>query len=168
MPKEKTFVAVIGAGQASATETRLAEQVGAALAKKGAVVVCGGLGGIMEAACRGASINGGLTIGILPGDSHHDANPFVKIPVVTGIGYARNSIVVKSAQAVIAIGGRYGTLSEIAYALQSEIPVIGLGTWSLSKSGQKDNKIIAAATPDEAVETALKMAAGEKKGNAAD
>lgn len=168
MPKEKTFVAVIGAGQASAVETKLAEAVGAALAKKGAVVVCGGLGGVMEAACRGASLNGGLTIGILPGDNRQTANPFVEIPVVTGMGYARNVIVVKSAQAVIAVGGKYGTLSEIAYALQDNIPVIGLNTWPLSHNKQEDKNIIAAATPDEAVEIALKMAAGEKKDNAAD
>ncbi len=112
----------------------------------------------MEAACRGASSVGGVTIGILPGDSPQAANPYVQIPIVTGMGYARNISVVKSAQAVIAVGGSYGTLSEIAHALQSGIPVIGLGTWSLSKNGQPDNSIILAQNPTEAVNKALNLA----------
>ena len=109
----------------------------------------------MEAACKGASSEGGVTIGILPGDSPKAANPYVQIPIVTGMGYARNIAVVKSAQAVIAIGGNYGTLSEISHALQSGIPVIGLNTWSLSKNGQPDNSIIPAQNPTEAVNKAL-------------
>jgi uncharacterized protein (TIGR00725 family) len=86
----------------------------------------------MEAACRGAVSEGGLTVGILPGNDRTEANAYVQIPIITGIGYARNSIVVKSAQAVIAIGGSYGTLTEIGYALLNGIPVIGLNTWTLS------------------------------------
>ena len=116
--------------------------MGREIARRGAVLVCGGLGGVMEAACKGAGGEGGLTIGILPGDSRQDANPYVQIPIVTGIGYARNVAVVKSAQAVIAIDGSYGTLTEIGYALQSGIPVIGLNTWSLSIDGQADKNII--------------------------
>ena len=112
----------------------------------------------MEAACRGASSEGGVTIGILPGDKPEAANPYVQIPVVTGMGYARNISVVKSAQAVIAIGGSYGTLSEIAHALQSNIPVIGLNTWSLSRNGQQDNSIIPVQNPTEAVNKALNLA----------
>ena len=112
----------------------------------------------MEAACRGASAEGGITIGILPGDSRQAANPYVQIPIVTGIGYARNVAVVKSAQAVIAIGGNYGTLSEIAHALQSGIPVIGLNTWSLSRNNQPDESIIPAQNPTEAVRKALSLA----------
>ncbi|MBA7471738.1 hypothetical protein ES707_07048 [subsurface metagenome] len=111
----------------------------------------------MEAACKGAQSEGGVTIGILPGESRQAANPYVQIPIVTGIGYARNVAVVKSAQAVIAIGGSYGTLSEIGHALQSGIPVIGLNTWSLSRNGQQDNSIIPAQNPTEAVNKALNL-----------
>jgi len=153
--KKKRFIAVIGGGQCSAQEAELAEAVGRELAKRGAILVCGGLGGVMEAACKGASSEGGVTIGILPGDNYQAANPYVQIPIVTGIGYARNIAVVKSAQAVIAIGGNYGTLSEISHALQSGIPVIGLNTWSLSRNGQPDNSIIPAQNPAEAVNKAL-------------
>jgi len=124
---------------------------------RGAILVCGGLGGVMEAACKGAQSEGGVTIGILPGESRQAANPYVQIPIVTGIGYARNVAVVKSAQAVIAIGGSYGTLSEIGHALQSGIPVIGLNTWSLSRNGQQDNSIILAQNPTEAVNKALNL-----------
>ena len=111
----------------------------------------------MEAACKGAQSEGGVTIGILPGESRQAANPYVQIPIVTGIGYARNIAVVKSAQAVIAIGGNYGTLSEISHALQSGIPVIGLNTWSLSRNGRQDNSIILAQNPTEAVNKALNL-----------
>ncbi len=156
---KKTAIAVIGGEQPSSQEAKLAEEVGRKLAKQGAILVCGGLGGVMEAACRGAQSEGGLTIGILPGDSRRAANPYVQIPIVTGIGYARNIVVVKSAQAVIAIGGSYGTLSEISHALQSGIPVIGLNTWSLSRNGQQDNSIILAQNPTEAVDRALNLAA---------
>jgi len=155
--KRKKTVAVIGGSEPSPEEARLAEEVGRELAKQGATLVCGGLGGVMEAACRGASSEGGVTIGILPGDSPKTANPYVQIPIVTGIGYARNITVVKSAQAVIAIGGSYGTLSEIAHALQSDIPVIGLNTWELSRNGQQDNSIIPAQNPTEAVNKALNL-----------
>ena len=151
----KRIVAVIGGGQCSAEEARLAEEVGRQLAKSGVILVCGGLGGVMEAACRGAGEEGGITVGILPGEIRATANPYVQIPIVTGLGYARNVIVVKSAQAVIAVGGSYGTLSEIGHALQSNIPVIGLNTWSLVKNGSEDSSIIPAASPAEAVNIAL-------------
>ncbi len=154
---KKKFIAVIGGSQPSKEEAHLAEEVGRELARRDAILVCGGLGGVMEAACRGAQSEGGLTIGILPGESRQAANPYVQIPIVTGIGYARNVAVVKSAQAVIAISGSYGTLSEISHALQSGIPVIGLNTWSLSKNGQQDNSIIPAQNPAEAVDKALNL-----------
>jgi len=115
----------------------------------------------MEAACRGASSEGGTTIGILPGDDSQAANPYVQIPIVTGMGYARNVTVVKSAQAVIAIGGSYGTLSEISHALQSGIPVIGLNTWSLSRNNQRDKSIIPTQSATEAVDKALDLAASQ-------
>jgi len=157
MLNKKNIIAVIGGGQCSKKEAQLAEEVGREIARQGAILVCGGLGGIMEAACRGASSEGGVTIGILPGDSYQAANPYIQIPIVTGMGYARNVIVVKSARAVIAVGGNYGTLSEISHALQSGIPVIGLTTWSLSRNGQQDNSIIPAQNPVEAVNKALDL-----------
>ncbi|MFC2035582.1 TIGR00725 family protein [Chloroflexota bacterium] len=157
MNKRKKIIAVIGGSEPSTEEAKLAREVGCDLAKRGATLICGGLSGVMESACQGASSEGGLTIGILPGDRPEAANPYVQIPIVTGMGYARNISVVKSAQAVIAIGGSYGTLSEIAHALQSHIPVIGLNTWSLSKIGQPDNSIIPAQNPAEAVDKALKL-----------
>ena len=152
------FVSVIGSGDCSEEETRLAEEVGRELARRGATLICGGLGGVMEAACRGAVSQGGTTIGILPGNDRHEANAYVNIPIVTSMGYARNAIVAKSAQAVIAIGGSYGTLSEIAYALQNDIPVIGLDTWSIARAGVEDKSIIAVNSPAEAVEKALALA----------
>ena len=159
MVNKSRFVAVIGGGQASPRETKLAEEVGRLLAKEGVVLVCGGLGGVMEAACRGASAKGGLTVGILPGKNRQLANRYVQIPVATGMGYARNVAVVKSAQAVIAVGGGYGTLSEISHALQSGIPVVGLATWSLSKNGETNNSVIPANSAAEAVEKALEFVA---------
>jgi uncharacterized protein (TIGR00725 family) len=114
----------------------------------------------MEAACKGADSQGGLTVGILPGDSRTTANPYVKIPVVTGIGYARNVAVVRTCHAVIAIDGSYGTLTEIGFALQAGIPVIGLGTWSLSIGGREEANIINACDAREAVEKALALING--------
>src|SRR4030042_5073140 len=136
------IIAVIGNSSCSPEEAKLAESIGELLAQRGVAIICGGLGGVMEAACRGAKAKGGWTVGILPGQDSSLANPCVDIPVVTGIGEARNVAVVKSAQAVIAICGGYGTLSEIAYALKSAIPVIGLNTWSLSRNGREDDSII--------------------------
>lgn len=154
--KKGPFISVIGASNScTAEEYRLAEGVGRELARRGAILVCGGLNGVMEAACRGAAAEGGLTVGILPGNQREDVNPYVGIPIVTGLGYARNSIVAKSGQAVIAIGGSYGTLSEIAYALQADIPVIGLGTWSLATSEGPDKSIIMAKDAADAVKKAL-------------
>ena len=148
-------IAVIGGSRCAAEDARLAEAVGRELARRGVILVCGGLSGAMEAACRGAKSAGGTTVGILPGDSRHDSNDYVDIPIVTGIGYARNAIVVKSAQAAIAVDGSYGTLSEIAYALQNGIPVIGLNTWSLSQNGQQDRSIIRAQDAEDAVAKAI-------------
>ena len=156
----KLFIAVIGGSNVPPETVRVAEDVGREIARQGAVLVCGGMGGVMEAACRGAAAEGGLTIGILPGDDRRAANPYVKIPIVTGIGYARNVAVVRSSQAVIAVDGSYGTLSEIAHALQSGIPVIGLKTWSLSLDGKVDKSIIIAKNAREAVERAIALING--------
>ncbi|AQW62226.1 TIGR00725 family protein [Dehalococcoides mccartyi] len=157
MKNKHIFVAVIGASKATSEEARLAEEVGKELALRQVTLVCGGMGGVMEAACRGASLNGGLTIGILPGNSREEANPYVQIPIVSSIGFARNIMVVKSAQAVIAIGGAYGTLSEIAYALQSGLPVIALNSWSMSQNGKSDSAVIKAENALEAVTKALDL-----------
>jgi uncharacterized protein (TIGR00725 family) len=105
--------------------------VGRLLARRGAVVVCGGLGGVMEAACRGASGEGGVAVGILPGLDRGAANPHVSVAVATGLGEARNALVVRAADALIAVGGAYGTLSEIALALKAGKRVLGLGTWEI-------------------------------------
>jgi uncharacterized protein (TIGR00725 family) len=155
-------IAVIGDSACSAEEAKLAKTVGALLAQQGVTVICGGLTGVMEGVCRGAKTKGGLTIGILPGGDSSMANPWVDIPVVTGLGEARNVVVVKSAQAVIAIGGGYGTLSEIAYALKSGIPVIGFNTWSLSRNGLEDDSIIRVQSATEAVDKAVSLARKHK------
>ena len=158
----KLIIAVIGGNHCSADEAVRAEAVGRELARRGAVLVCGGLGGVMEAACRGATIESGLTVGILPGDDPGVANPYVNIPIATGVGYARNIAVVRSAQAVIAIDGNYGTLSEIAYALRGGIPVVGLNTWTFGQNGQEDKSIIQAEDAFDAVEKAISLAKGLK------
>jgi len=158
MLNKQKIIAVIGGAQCSKEEARTAEEVGRELARQGAILVCGGLSGVMEAACKGARLEGGVTIGILPGESRQAANTYVQIPIVTSIGYARNIIVVKSSQAVIAIDGNYGTLSEISHALQNGIPVIGLNTWSLSRNSKQDNSIIPAQNATEAVDKALNLA----------
>ena len=152
------LVAVIGGSAPTAEEAAAAEAVGLALAAGGAILVCGGRGGVMEAACRGARSAGGLTIGILPGTDRGEANPYVDIPIVTGIGWARNAIITRTAQAVVAVGGSYGTLSEIAFALGFGVPVVGLGTWEVRREGHPPVPIIYAATPEEAAERALALA----------
>jgi len=154
----RKFISVIGGCPCSPEEALLAETVGREIARHNAVLICGGEGGVMEAACKGAQIEGGVTIGILPGNSRKIANPHVSIPIVTGFGSARNIIVVKSAQAVIAVGGGYGTLSEISFALMNGIPVIGLDTWAISRKKQIDNSIILTEDPLQAVEIAIDLA----------
>ena len=156
--KRSLIISVIGAGEASPEIADLAEQVGRELARRGITLVCGGFEGVMEAACRGAKSAGGTTIGILPGDDPEEANRWVDIPICTGLGYARNVIVVKSGRAVIAIGGAYGTLSEIGHALGENIPVVGLNTWAMSRDGQLDSGILVVESPVEAVEAAVEAA----------
>jgi uncharacterized protein (TIGR00725 family) len=156
-------IAVIGDSTCSAQQSKLAETIGALLAQRGVTIVCGGLGGVMEAVCRGAKSKGGFTIGILPGADASTANSWIDIPVPTGIGEARNAVVVKSAQAVIAVGGGYGTLSEIAFALRSSKPVIGLNTWSLSRNGREENSIIRVQSAEAAVEKAISLVNGQRR-----
>jgi len=156
---KRIFIAVIGESHASPEIAKLAEEVGAEIAKSNAVLVCGGLKGVMEAVAKGAKSAGGTTIGILPGSRREDANPYIDFPIVTGIGYARNKLVVKSGQVVIAVGGSYGTLSEIGFALGYKIPVVGLNTWQMiHHDGQMDKAVHRANTPKEAVALALKLA----------
>ena len=147
-----TLIGVIGTSEASNEEYKTAEEVGREIARRKGILVSGGLGGVMEASCRGAKSEGGLTIGIIPGSSKKEANPYVDIPIVTGIAEARNIIVVRSSNAIIAIGGSFGTLSEIAFALKLEIPVIGINTWEVSTNIKK------ATTPKEAVDLAFSLA----------
>jgi uncharacterized protein (TIGR00725 family) len=125
------YVAVVGPGDASAPELQTAEEVGAGLAAAGAVVVTGGLGGVMEAACRGARSRHGATVGILPGEDRDAANGWVQVAIATGLGELRNGLVVRAADVVVAIGGGHGTLSEVALALKLGRPVVGLGTWDV-------------------------------------
>jgi uncharacterized protein (TIGR00725 family) len=125
------YVAVVGPGEASPEELHTAEEIGARLADAGAVVVTGGLGGVMEAACRGARSRRGRTIGILPGDDRDAANGWVEIAIATGLGELRNGLVVRAADALVAVGGGHGTLSEVALALKLGRPVVGLGTWAV-------------------------------------
>jgi uncharacterized protein (TIGR00725 family) len=125
------LIAVIGGGVCSAEEAMLAEEVGRLLAQAGVGLVCGGRGGVMAAACRGARQAGGITVGLLPGTDPAEANPWVQIAIPTGLGEARNALVVGAGRAVIAIGGEYGTLSEIAFALKAGKRVAGLRTWAI-------------------------------------
>lgn len=128
---DRRYVAVVGGSSAGDEDCRTAEHVGRALARAQATLVCGGLGGVMEAACRGAKAEGGTTLGILPGEDRDDANPWVDVAVPTGLGEARNALVVGAADALIAVGGEYGTLSEIALALRAGKPVFGIRTWDI-------------------------------------
>lgn len=148
-------VAVVGSGQAEPIAIKQAEEVGRLLAERGYAVVCGGLGGVMEAACRGARAGGGMTIGILPGYDQAAANLFVDIPIATGLSEARNAIVAAAAtHAVIAIGGGFGTLSEIGFALKLGKPVVGLGSWELHQPLAGGEPILIASSPREAVHLA--------------
>ena len=142
------YVAVVGPGEATEEQLTAAEEVGARLASRGAVVVTGGLGGVMEAASRGAAQAGGGAVGLLPGLDRAQANQWVTIALPTGLGELRNGLVVRAADAVIAIGGAYGTLSEVALALKAGKPVVGVGTWAIEG-------VLAVVGAEEAVERAL-------------
>jgi uncharacterized protein (TIGR00725 family) len=139
------YIGVVGPGEASEGELAAAEEVGAGLASLGAVVVTGGLGGVMEAACRGARSRRGRTLGILPGEDREAANGWVEIAVATGLGELRNGLVVRACDALVAVGGGHGTLSEVALALKLGRPVVGLGTWAVHGVNE-------VTTPAEAVE----------------
>ncbi|MCX5748743.1 MAG: TIGR00725 family protein [Candidatus Saganbacteria bacterium] len=157
--EERLFITVIGESVASKENYKIAERVGELLAKHKAVIFCGGRIGVMEAICKGAKKHpGATTVGILPSGKRYEANKYIDIPVVTGIGYGRNKLVVKSGQAVIAIGGSYGTLCEMAYALSYKIPTFGINTWHFMRKGHKRIPIKYVKTPEQAVELAVKAA----------
>lgn len=155
--KKPPVISVIGEAQASKINYKLAEEVGRLIAKSGAVLVCGGMGGVMEAAAKGAYEAGGVTVGVLPVSQRSGANPYIIIPIPTGMWIARNIIVVLSGQAAIAIGGRYGTLTEIGYALHCGKPVIGLNTWRMKSDTHKYDEIHRVKTAKDAVTAALRL-----------
>lgn len=159
MPSRPLKIGVLGPHKATDEELRLGREVGAEIARRGAILLCGGLDGVMAAASEGAKKAGGLTIGILPGDNAADVNPFIDIAIPTGLGAYRNMLLVRACDAVIAVRGEYGTLSEIAAALRLKVPVVGLQTWKLVRNGIEDPGLRVAATPPEAVDTALRLAA---------
>jgi uncharacterized protein (TIGR00725 family) len=159
VPRPVPCIAVVGAGRdADERDLAAAEEAGAAIATSGASLVCGGLGGVMEAACRGARSRGGLTIGLLPGDDREDANGWVVLALPTGLGEARNALIVRAADAVVAIGGGWGTLSEIALALRRGVPVLGVATWELARDGEPVAGVRAVDDAETAVAEALRLA----------
>jgi len=147
--RKKIRIGVIGGTRANAEHLETAFLVGELIARNNAVLVCGGLSGVMNAASRGAKKEGGLTIGILPGNNREDANPYIDIPITTGMGYTRNALVVMNSDVLIAIDGQYGTLSEIAYGCVQGKRIIGIGTWDIKG-------VIRADSAEEAVDLALK------------
>ena len=145
------IIGIIGIAQATPEIYSLAYKVGQEIGRRKSILVCGGLGGTMEAAAKGAKEAGGLTIGILPGNSPRDANKYIDVPVVTDMGHARNIIIVRTADVIIAIYGGYGTLSELAIALKLGKPIVGINTWDIS------DRIISVEDPILAVKEAVKL-----------
>ena len=146
MAGRRIQIAVLGGREVSDELLRMAEEVGRRIAEKGAILITGGLMGVMEAASRGAHQAGGLVAGVLPMDDPEAANPFVDVVIATGLGVARNAVILHSADGAIAVGGRYGTLSEMAYALQLGVPLVSLHSWPV------DETVVQAATPQETVD----------------
>ena len=158
MNQRPIIIAVIGGSNAAQKDLDAAYQVGLELAKRGAIVLCGGMTGVMEAVCKGAKEAGGTTVGILPGNNVEDANDYIDIAIPTGLGYARNAIVAGSGRAIIAIDGAYGTVSEIGHGLGDGTPIVGLNTWPRIIDGKEDTTIERANNPLDAVEKALAYA----------
>ena len=156
------IIGVIGGGDCPPDMYALAQEVGREIALQGHTLICGGMGGAMESACKGAKSAGGATIGLLPTGDIRDANAYVDYPIATDMGYARNVIIARTTGAIVAVGGEYGTLSEIAHALGFGVPVIGLTTWTLiNGAGEPDTGIILSDNPTDAVRKAI--AAAEKR-----
>jgi uncharacterized protein (TIGR00725 family) len=161
------YIAVCGPDPASPEVTSDAEAVGRLLGEAGAVVVCGGHGGAMAAVAAGARSAGGLVVGLLPGLDRTGGDPNLTVAIPTGMGELRNGLIVRAADAVIAVGGEFGTLSEIAFALKTGVPVVGLGTWELTKAGNAidPDPILRATTAEEAVAIALRVAGRSAPGS---
>ena len=153
MTKQKLLIGVIGSHSCDRKTAKLAQELGKEIAKMGAILVCGGLGGIMQAAAKGAKEHGGITVGILPGENKSDANPFIDIPIATGLGYTRNTLVTTAADIIIALPGKYGTLSEIAFALNAGKTVLGIGAWDIKG-------IVKTRSPQEAIKKIKKLMKG--------
>jgi len=152
----RSVVSVVGPGECSEWEAQAAESVGRLLAANEVTIICGGRGGVMEAVCRGAQEAGGVTIGILPGLTAEEGNRYLTIAIPTGLGEGRNAIVARAGRVMIAIGGRFGTLSEIAFALKMGKQVVGLRTWDPIDADGSRTPIQIVETPEEAVELTLK------------
>ena len=154
------MIGVIGGEACSDAEGETAYAVGRELAARGHTLVCGGRGGVMREACRGARSQDGVTVGILPGDDRSDMNEFVTTPIVTGIGFARNTIIARTAEALVAVGGRYGTLSEIAFALIAGKPVVTMGSWDLTLPDGATAPLVACDDASAALDACERLAAG--------
>jgi uncharacterized protein (TIGR00725 family) len=157
---KKIYISVIGAGECSEEIEKIAYQTGKLIAERGAILICGGLGGVMNAAAQGANDSGGLVIGVLPSSNRAGESKYLSASVSTGMGNARNALVVQSGDVVIAISGGHGTLSEIGLALKTGKPVVGIKTWELEKIGLSE--VIKAKTPEEAVEKAFELVEDRK------
>ncbi len=149
------YIGVAGASQPDASAMALAETLGRRLAEAGATVLCGGGGGVMTAVCRGAQAAGGTTVGLLPGGDRSSGNPHLTVALPTGLGEGRNLLLVRASDALIAVGGGFGTLSEIALALRTGVPVVGLATWGLTLAGRPVSPFPVAEAPEQAVQLAL-------------
>ncbi|MCS7173516.1 MAG: TIGR00725 family protein [Armatimonadetes bacterium] len=160
IPPRRIRIGVVGERETTPRLWQAAQTVGREIARRGGILICGGMGGVMEAASKGAREAGGVVVGILPTDSERGANPYLTIPIPTGMGEGRNVLVVRASQALIAIGGWYGTLVEIAYALALKVPVVGLHTWRIERPGLEHDPILRAGDPVEAVEMAWCAAVG--------
>lgn len=156
-------IGVIGEQDAAPALVAVAEEIGREVARRGGVIVCGGMGGVMAGAASGAAREGGIVVGILPGTTPEGSSPDVTIPIVTGMGEGRNVLIVRTAEAVIAIGGAYGTLSEIAYALKMGVPVVGYQTWVLQRTGLIEDPICRVDEPMEAVALAWDAAVKRRR-----
>ncbi|MBU1469656.1 MAG: TIGR00725 family protein [candidate division Zixibacteria bacterium] len=154
-PERKYYIGVIGAGQCSPVVKKLAFEVGRQIAKSNAILVCGGLGGVMESAAEGAKSEGGATIGILPGRNRGDANRFIDLAIPTGIGEARNLVVINASDAIVALPGKFGTLSEFGFALKLNKPVVNMGGWDLKEAA------VSSDNPEEAVRLVLQKIAAK-------
>jgi uncharacterized protein (TIGR00725 family) len=149
------YIGVAGASQPDASLVALAERLGRQLARAGAIVLCGGGTGVMTAVCRGARAEGGTTVGLLPGTERSSGNPYLTVALPTGLDQGRNLLLVRASDALVAVGGGFGTLSEIALALRTGVPVVGLATWGLTLAGRPVAAFAVVETPEEAAQLAL-------------